>query len=115
MDETMTSYNSTYTDSGLQATFKIINLRPQAYYNDHHQEDSYVDFLTANVSMGILSISSNFNFSVSYGTQNKSGNIRIRGFLDPSYFTKKLNQVAGYLEWKLSEAPALTFSQLFHI
>ncbi len=115
MDETFTSYNSSYTDDKLQANFKIINLRPQTYYNDHHQEDSYIEKLAANVTMGIISISSYFNFSITYATQNKSGSIRIRGFFDPSYFTKKLVMTAGYLEWKPDVVPALSFSQMFHI
>jgi hypothetical protein len=93
----MTTYTTNYTDSGIQATFKIINLLPQTYYNDRYQTDKYIDKLKANVSMGVLNIVANFNFSITYANKNKSGTIGIRGIFDPSYFTKKLKQTDGYL------------------
>lgn len=115
MSQNMTSYNSNYTDSKLQANFRINNLKPHPYYNDHHQKDTYIDKLTANVSLGVITVSSFFNYSVSYADSNKSGQIRIRGFLDPGYFTKKLTMTVGYLEWVPDQVPALSFSQDFHI
>lgn len=115
MSNQTTVIDSNYTDNNLQANFRIIGLRPHVYYNDHHQTDSYVDKYTANVSMGVITVSSFFNFSVSYSDKNTTGTMRIRGFLDPSYFTKSLVLTDGYLEWKPAVVSSLTFSQDFHI
>lgn len=115
MSNKTTIIDSNYTDNALQANFRIMGLHPHPYYNDHHQTDSYVDKYTAKVTMGIVSVSSFFNYSVSYADKNTSGVMRIRGFLDPSEFTKALKLNEGYLEWKPATVPGLTFSQDFHI
>jgi hypothetical protein len=109
------TYENNYTDNALQANFKITNVRPQVYYNDHYQRDTYIDKYRANVTMGVLAASTYFNFTVVYNGKNKTGNIRAVGTFDPSYFTKNLTLVAGYLEWKPDIVPALTFSSMFHI
>lgn len=36
MNQNMPTYENTYTDSVLAANFKITNVRPQVYYNDHY-------------------------------------------------------------------------------
>jgi hypothetical protein len=100
MSQNTTIINSNYTDSNLQANFKIMGLHPHPYYNDHHQTDTYVDKYIANVTMGVLSVSSFFNYSVDYSTLSRKGTMKIKGFLDPAYFTKTLKLTEGYLEWK---------------
>jgi len=115
MNKDMPTYENSYTDSGLGANFKITNVRPQVYYNDHYQTDSYLDKYRANVTMGVLTSSTYFNFTVVYSNKNKTGNIRAIGNFDPSYFTKNLTLVDGYLEWKLDVVPGLTFSNMFHL
>lgn len=90
MNKDVTTYQNSYTDSQLQANFKINNVRPQLYYNDHYQNDTFIDIYKANVTMGILAASTSFNFTVTYSNLNKTGNIRAVGIFDPSYFTKHL-------------------------
>lgn len=97
MSQKTTTIDSNYTDNTLQANFKIIGLHPHPFYNDHHEVDSYIDNLNVNVSLGVISVSSFFNYSVSYAGQSKSGNMRIHGILDPAYFTKALKMTVGYL------------------
>lgn len=109
------TYDNNYTDNVLQANFKITNVKPQVYYNDHYQKDTYIDKYRANVTMGIVTASTFFNFTVVYSNKNKTGNIRAVGSFDPSYFTKNLTLIAGYLEWIPDIVPALTFSNMFHI
>lgn len=114
-NQKMTALDNNYTDNGLQANFKIPGLLAQAYYNDHHQVESYLEALKVNVTMGTINIGSRFNYSITYSSSNKSGTIFARGQLDPSYFTKKLMIIEGNLEWEPDVVPALTFTQLFTI
>jgi hypothetical protein len=114
MGNNMTSMDSNYTDATLQANFILSNIHPRPHYNDHEQKDIYIDQYTANVSMGVLAVSSFFNYSIVYADRNKTGVFRVRGFPDPSYFTKKLILTEGYLEWKPESVPAFTFSADFH-
>ena len=109
----MSTMENNYTDSNLQANFILTNIRPKAFYNDHEQKDTYIDQYSCNVSMGVLSASSFFNYSIRYADSNKTGNFRVKGYFDPSYFTKKLIMTDGYLEWKLDHVPAFTLSQDF--
>ena len=107
--------DSTYTDSGLQANFKIPGMLAQAYYNDHHQIESYLERLKVNVTLGTVSIGSRFNYSINYGSNVKSGVIFAQGNLDHSYFTKNLTLQVGYIEWAPDVVPAFTFTQFFLI
>lgn len=115
MSQKTTIIDNNYTDSTLQANFKIIGLHPHPFYNDHHQVDSYIDKLNCNVTLGVISVSSFFNYSIDYAGQNKTGKMRIRGFLDPAYFTKALKLTEGYLEWVPVNVSALSFTQDFDI
>jgi hypothetical protein len=65
--------------------------------------------------MGTLTASTYFNYTILYNDKNKTGNVRAHGTFDPSYFTKNLTLVEGYLEWRLDIVPALTFSNMFNI
>ena len=115
MNKDIPTYQNSYTDSQIQANFKITNVRPQVYYNDHYQTDSYLDKYRANVTMRILTASTYFNFSVVYSDKNKTGNKRALGVFDTSYFTKNLTLTDGYIEWKPDIIPGLTLSNMFHI
>lgn len=115
LDKKMNPLDNNYTDSNLQANFKIPALLAQAYYNDHHQSESYVDKYKVNVTMGDVAIGSMFNYSISYGSSTKAGTIFAKGKLDPSYFTKNLTMQNGYLEWAPDVVPPLTFTQFFQI
>lgn len=64
--------------------------------------------------MGIVAVASYFNYSITYASKNKTGQFKVRGFFDSSYFTKKLLITDGYLEWEAKEVPAFTFSQDFY-
>ena len=111
----MTTLDSNYTDAALLANFKITSLLAQTYYNDHHQTETYLDRLKANVTMGNVDIGVNFNYTVGYRTSNKTGTIFARSKLDPSYFTKNLTLQQGFLEWSPDLVPALTFTQFLLI
>lgn len=111
----MTPLDNTYTDSGLQANFKIPGLVAQAYYNDHHQTEAYLDRLKVNVTLGTVTIGSRFNYSINYGSTVKTGVIIAQGKLDPSYFTKNLTLNAGFLEWTPDLVTPFTFTQFFLI
>jgi len=65
--------------------------------------------------MGVLTVSTNFNFTVVYSNKTKVGNIHAAGIFDSSYFTKTLALTDGYLEWKPDIVPALTFSKPINI
>ena len=111
----MTPINISYTDSALQANFKIPALLPQSYYNDHHQSETYLDRLKVNVTLGDVEISSKFNYTIAYASGNKTGKVFAKGKLDPSYFSKNLTLQDGYLEWAPDIVPAFTFTQFFII
>ena len=93
----MTVIDSNYTDQNLQANFHIIGMHPHPYYNDHYQKDEFVDKYTAKVTMGVITVASFFNYSVNYADKVKSGQMKVRGFMDPGHFTKKLQLVEGAL------------------
>ena len=63
--------------------------------------------------MGIITVSTFFDYSIIYADKNKTGKFRAKEFVDPSYFTKKLIMTDGYLEWKPEHIPAFTLSQDF--
>jgi hypothetical protein len=111
----MTIHQANYTDSSLQANFKVLNMTPQTYYNDHHQVDSYIDKYEVNVTLGIINIGERFNYEVDYNGQIKTGWAFARGILDPSYFTKKLNLNTGSINWLPGVINPLTFTQFLHI
>ena len=111
----MTPLSSSFSDASISATFKITNVKPQFYYNDHHQTDSYVSKFQAKVVLGVIDVASTFNYSISYSSQTKNGIIKARGFLDPNEFTKNLTMFGGGLGWKPDVVPPLTFSQYFSI
>ena len=111
MAANMTIIDSNFTDSNLRANFRILDLHPHPFYNDHYQKDEFIDKYTANVTMGVVTVASFFNFSIVYDDHVKTGKMKIRGFLDPSSFTKKLHLEAGALEWKLGDFSSLTFTQ----
>jgi hypothetical protein len=115
LDKSMTALDNNYTDSNLQANFKIPALRAQSYYNDHHQSESYLDRLKVNVTLGDIAIGASFNYTVTYSSSIKNGVIFAKGKLDPSYFTKNLTLQDGYLEWSPDIVPAFTFTQFFQI
>ena len=63
--------------------------------------------------MGVITVATFFNYSISYADKKKEGKFRAKGYVDPSYFTKKLDMIDGYLVWKPDVVPAFTFSQDF--
>ena len=97
MNPLLSSYNSSYTDSQLSGNFKILDLKPNVYYNEHYQVENYISTYRINVTMGEVYVATWFNFSILYSDSSKYGQIRARAHLDPSYFTKSLSLVAGYL------------------
>jgi hypothetical protein len=115
LDQKMTPLDNSFTDSNLQANFKIPGLLAQTYYNDHHQAEAYLERLKVNVTLGDVAIGTSFNYSVAYSSSNKTGVIFAKGKLDPSYFTKNLTMQNGYLEWAPDVVPALTFTQFLII
>lgn len=115
LDTKLTPISTNYTDSNLQANFKIPSLLPQSYYNDHHQKEIYLDKLKANVTLGDIAIGMTFNYSIDYSSKLKSGTIVAGGRLDPSYFTKNLTMTEGYLEWAPDVVPPFTFTQFITI
>jgi hypothetical protein len=115
IDKNMTALENNYTDSALSANFRIFNLTPQAYYNDHLQKESFVDRLRVNVTMGTIAIGTMFNYTIKYNGKDKMGNAMAKGFLDPSSFTKTLFLSDGAIEWNPDVVPALTFSQFFNV
>jgi len=62
LNKNTSSFDSTYTDSTLNANFKIVGLKAQAFYSNHHQKESYVDKLVANVTMGVIDVASTFKY-----------------------------------------------------
>lgn len=93
----MSVMENNYTDSTLGANFVLTNIHPHPFYNDHEQRDSFIDKYSCNVSMGVLSAASFFDYSIKYANSNKTGKFRVKGYFDPSYFTKKLVMTDGYL------------------
>lgn len=63
--------------------------------------------------MGTMTVATFFNYSIAYEGKSKEGVFRAKGYVDPSYFTKKLIMIDGYLEWRPDTVPAFTFSQDF--
>jgi hypothetical protein len=115
LDSKITPISTNYTDSNLQANFKIPSILLQSYYNDHHQNEAYLDRLKVNVTLGDVAIGTRFNYSIDYSSRNKTGVIFARGRLDPSFFTKNLTLTDGYLEWAPDVVPAFTFTQFISI
>lgn len=115
LDTKFTSISNNYTDSNLQANFKIPSLLPQSYYNDHHQNEAYLDRLKVNVTLGTVEIGMRFNYTIDYSSTVKNGLLFARGHLDPSYFTKNLTMTEGYLEWAPDVVPPFTFTQFITI
>lgn len=95
--QSLTALDCNYTDTSLQANFRIPALKAGTYYNDHRQSETFIERLSVNVTMGEVSIGSLFNYSIAYSGSTKSGQIFARAKLDPSYFTKNLTMIAGYL------------------
>jgi hypothetical protein len=110
-----TSIDSNYTDSALEGNFRVIGFKPHVYYNDHHQSETYLDRLKANVTLGDITVASRFNYTINYNSQSKSGIIVARAKIDQSYFTKNLTMQLGYLEWMPDVVLPLSLSQLFII
>jgi hypothetical protein len=111
----MTALDCNYTDSNLQANFKIPALLARPYYYDHYQVESYVEKLQVKVVLGEVVIATSFNYTVTYASSNKSGLIFAKAKLDASYFTKNLTMQLGFLEWTPDVVPALTFTQFLVI
>lgn len=95
--KSLTALDCNYTDNNLQANFKIPALQAGTYYNDHHQTETFIERLSVNVTMGEISVGSLFNYSIAYSGSTKSGQIFAKAKLDPSYFTKNLTMIAGFL------------------
>ncbi len=115
LDSKITPISTNYTDTNLQANFKIPSILLQTYYNDHHQNEAFLDRYKVNVTLGDVAIGTYFNYSIDYSSKNKSGTIFARGRLDPSYFTKNLTMSEGYIEWAPDVVPAFTFTQFITI
>ena len=58
-----------------------------------------VDALTANVTLGQLSMTYHFDISIKHENQNVSGWGRGRTLVDQYWFLKKLRMIDGGLEW----------------
>lgn len=115
LDTKLTPITTNYTDTNLQANFKIPSLIPQSYYNDHHQNEAYLDKFKINVTLGDIAIGMSFGYIVDYSSKVKTGKIFARGRLDPSFFSKNLTLVDGYLEWSPDVVPPFSFTQFLSI
>ena len=115
VSEKMTVLSNKYTDDKLQATFELNDMKFGVYYNDHHQKEEYVNKYEVNVTNGILEAGCVVNYSIGYSNRIKRGTVLARVTFDPSFFTKKLQVIDGFLEWTPDLVPPLGLTQLFRL
>ena len=113
--EKMTVLSNKFTDNKLNATFELDDMKLGVYYNDHHQKEEYVNKYEVNVTNGILEAGGVINYKIGYEDRTKKGTVLARVTFDPSYFTKKLQVIEGFLEWNPDLVPPLGLTQLFRL
>ena len=47
--------------------------------------------------MGVITVTTFFDYSITYADKNKTGKFRAKEYPDPSYITKQLVMTDGYL------------------